>query len=161
MLQAGTATEVTGGNSSVCYAWWEWYPAVSVKIANFPFIPGDAARLLICSTGPASAYFSYTNITSKRYTSFSVTAPIGTALVGDCAEAVVERPGLGFYGILAQLPRYGENFFDETTAYTKSGASFDIGAGTTISMLADDGITIISTPEVVDTDAIRLFYSGA
>jgi len=158
VLQAGTATEVTGSASPVCYAWWEWFPDFSVAINSFPFSPGDSATLLICSTGPTTAWFSFGNLTSLQYTSFSITAPQGTTLIGNCAEAVVERPGVN--GALAELPRYGENFFDDTTAYAKSGASYDIGTGTPISMVADDGVTIISTPEIVDSDAVRMYYTG-
>jgi peptidase A4-like protein len=158
VLQAGTATEVTGGNPAVCYAWWEWFPDFSVAIPNFPFAQGDAATLLICSTGPNTAWFSFGNLTSLQYTSFSITAPQGTTLVGNCAEAVLERPGVN--GGLAELPRYGENVFDATTAYTKSGSAYDIGTGTTISMVADDGVTVISTPEVMDADAVRMSYTG-
>ena len=158
VLQAGSETDVTGFGPAASYAWWEWFPDFSVAIPNFPFAPGDAATLLICSTGPTSAYFSFGNLTSLQYTSFSITAPPGTTLVGNCAEAVLERPGVG--GGLAELPRYGENFFDAVTAYTKSGASYDVGTGTPISMVADDGVTVISTPEIVDTDAIRMSYTG-
>jgi hypothetical protein len=158
VLQAGTATEVSGSGPVNCYAWWEWFPEYSVAINNFPFAPGDAATLLICSTGPSSALFSFGNLTSLKYTSFTITAPPGTTLIGNCAEAVLERPGVG--GRLAQLPRYGSNFFDEATAYTKSGAAFELGTGATLSMVADDGKTVISKPEIVDSDAVRMEYTG-
>jgi len=160
VLQAGTSTEVTGAAAAISYAWMEWYPAPSAKIANFPFAPGDAARLLICATGPSTASCYFTNLTSLAYSSFTLTAPAGTTLVGNCAEAVVERPGLGFWGVLAQLPRFGEAFFDAASARTKSGAIVNLGTGTTVSMVADDGVTVISTPEIVDADAIRLYYTG-
>jgi peptidase A4-like protein len=158
VLQAGTETDVTGSGPATSYAWMEWFPDFSVGIANFPFAPGDAATLLICSTGPNTAWFSFGNLTSLQYTSFTLTAPQGTTLVGNCAEVVLERPGVN--GALAELPRYGENFFDAATAYTKSGATYDLGTGATISMVADDGVTIISTPEVVDSDAVRMYYTG-
>jgi hypothetical protein len=158
VLQAGTATEVTGVGPAVCYPWWEWFPDYSVVITNFPVAAGDMVSLMICSTGPTSASFSFGNLTSLQYTSFAITAPPGTTLVGNCAEAVLERPGVG--GVLAELPRYGDNFFDTTTAYTQSTVAYDIGTGTGISMLADDGTTIISSPETVDSDAIRMHYTG-
>ncbi len=158
VLQAGTETDATGSGPGTSYAWMEWFPDFSVAINNFPFAPGDAATLLICSTGPTTASFSFGNLTSLQYTSFVLTAPPGTTLVGNCAEVVLERPGVG--GGLAQLPRYGENFFDAATAYTKSGAAYDLGTGTPISMTADDGVTVISTPEIVDSDAVRMYYTG-
>ena len=158
VLQAGTASEVTG-TSVNCYAWWEWFPDFSVAIGGFPFAPGDAAALTICSTGPDSAFISFRNLTSLQGTSFSITAPAGTTLVGNCAEAVFERPRVN--GALAQLPRYGENFFDAVTANTRSGTTYSIGSGTTLSMTADDGVTLISTPEIVDDDAVRCAYTGS
>ena len=158
VLQAGTETDVTGNGPASSYAWMEWFPAYSVGISNFPFAPGDSATLLICSTGPTSAWFSFGNMTSMQYTSFTLTAPAGTTLIGNCAEAIVERPGVN--GALAELPRYGENFFDAALAVTKSGNVYDLGTGTPISMLADDGVTVISTPEIVDADAIRMYYTG-
>jgi hypothetical protein len=156
VLQAGTATDVTGVGPADCYAWWEWFPDYSVAITNFRVAAGDMVSLLICSTGPTSASFSFGNLTSLQYTSFAITAPPGTQLVGNCAEAVLERPGVG--GALANLPRYGSNFFDTTTAYTQSGTPYDIGTGAPVSMV--DGVQIISSPETVDSDAIRMHYTG-
>ncbi len=158
VLQAGTATQVTGASKAVCYAWMEWYPQFEVEISNFPFAPGDSASLLICSTGPTTASFTFTNLTSLLVTSFKLTAPAGTTLIGNCAEAVLERPGVG--GKLAELPRYGENLFNSVSAHTKSAASYTIGNATLISMLADNGTTIISTPSTLDSDSIRMQYTG-
>jgi Peptidase A4 family len=158
VLQAGTETDVTGNGPATSYAWWEWFPADSMGISNVPFAPGDAAALIICSTGPTTAFFGFGNMTSKIFTSFAVTAPDKTTLVGNCAEAIVERPTVN--GVLAELPRYGENFFDAALAVTHSGNVFDLGTGTPISMLADDGVTVISTPEIVDSDAICMHYTG-
>ena len=157
VLQAGTATEVTGTSVS-CYAWWEWFPEYSVAISNFSFATGDSGALTICSTGANTAFVSFRNLTSLQGTSFSITAPAGTTLTGNCAEAIFERPGVG--GSLAELPRYGENFFNNVTAHTKSGKSYGIGAGTLLSMTADDGTTVISTPSVLDGDSIRCLYTG-
>ena len=99
------------------------------------------------------------NLTSKQYTNFAFSAPAGTTLVGNCAEAVVERPGVG--GGLAELPRYGEVFFDDTNAYSANGLTCPIGLGTAISMVADDGVTVISAPTFeADTDAFKVSYTG-
>jgi hypothetical protein len=156
VMQAGTETDSNG----TCYAWFEWYPNFSAKIANFPVSTGDVISLVLCATSTTAAWMSIGNMTSKKYTSFSFSAPSGATLVGNCAEAVVERPTVG--GVLAQLPRYGEVFFDETTAYTANGLSCPIGLGTAISMVADDGSTVISTPIFeADTEDLEVSYSGA
>jgi hypothetical protein len=156
VMQAGTETDSDG----TCYAWFEWFPAFSVGINNFSVVPGDVVSLVLCATSPTTAWMSIGNLTSKQYTNFAFSAPSGTTLVGNCAEAVVERPGVG--GGLAQLPRYGEVFFDDTTAYSAKGLSCDIGIGTPISMVADDGVTVISSPTFEgDQDAMKVSFTGA
>ena len=155
VMQAGTETDSDG----TCYAWFEWFPNFSIGIGNFTINPGDVVSLLLCATSPTTCWTSIGNMTSEQYTNFSFSAPPGINLVGNCAEAVVERPGIG--GVLAELPRYGEVFFDDTTAYSANGLSCPIGLGTPISMLADDGATIISTPTFeADTDAFKVSYAG-
>ncbi|MGH3854368.1 MAG: G1 family glutamic endopeptidase [Pseudonocardiaceae bacterium] len=155
VMQAGTETDSDGN----CYAWFEWFPNYSIAIDNFPVIPGDVVNLVLCATSTTTAWVSIGNLTSMQYTSFSFSAPNGTALVGNCAEAVVERPSVG--GQLAELPRYGEVFFDDVTAYTANGLSCPIGIGTPISMVADDNSTVISTPTFeADTDSIKVAYTG-
>ena len=155
VMQAGTETDSDGS----CYAWFEWFPNYSIGISNFPVATGDVVSLVLCATSPTTCYTSFGNLTSKQYTSFSFSAPAGSTLAGNCAEAVVERPGIN--GSLAELPRYGEVFFDDTTAYSKNGGTFPIGLGTPISMLADDGTTVISTPTFeADTDAFKVSYTG-
>ncbi|WP_125609955.1 G1 family glutamic endopeptidase [Specibacter cremeus] len=155
VMQAGTETDSDG----TCYAWFEWFPNFSIGINNFPIVPGDVVSLLICATDSTDCFVSFGNLTSMQYTSFSFTAPAGTTLVGNCAEAVVERPGVN--GALAELPRYGEVFFDDTTAYSANGGTFPIGLGTPISMVADDGTTVISAPTFeADTDSFKVSYTG-
>jgi hypothetical protein len=155
VLQAGTESDSDG----TCYAWWEWFPAYSMAINNFPVKPGDVISLLICATSSTTAWISVANLTAKQYTNFDITAPAGTTLVGNCAEAVIERPSIN--NKLAQLPRYGEVYFDEVTAYLKGGVHFDIGTGTPLSMVADDGITVISTPTFEgNSDMLSCAYTG-
>jgi hypothetical protein len=155
VMQAGTESDSDG----TCYAWFEWYPNYSIGISNFGVVPGDVINLLLCASNSTTAWMSIGNLTSKQYTNFSFTAPNGTALVGNCAEAVVERPEVN--GAQATLPRYGEVFFDDVAAYTANGLNCPIGLGTPISMVANDGTTVISAPEVEsNTDSARLSYTG-
>ena len=155
VMQAGTESDSDGS----CYAWWEWYPNYEVAIPNFPVAFGDAITLLLCSTGASTAWMSIGNLTSKHYTSFSFSAPSGTTLVGNCAEAVMERPGVG--GALAELPRYGLIEFNDVVAYSQK-SSGPIAAGTPLSMVADDGVTVISAPdpESGDPDSFVTGYTG-
>ena len=155
VMQAGTETDSDG----TCYAWFEWFPNFSIGISNFPVVPGDVVSLVLCATSSTTEWMSIGNLTAEYYTNFSFSAPAGTSLVGNCAEAIVERPGVN--GQLAELPRYGEVFFDDTTANSANGISYPIGVGTPISMVADDGVTVISAPTFEgDTDSIKVSYTG-
>jgi hypothetical protein len=99
------------------------------------------------------------NLTSKHYTSFSFSAPAGTTLVGNCAEAILERPSVG--GNLATLPRYGLIEFNDVVAYSQK-SSWPIAAGTPLSMVANNGVTVISAPdpESGDADSFVTSYTG-
>ncbi|MEU5109303.1 G1 family glutamic endopeptidase [Streptomyces sp. NPDC021354] len=155
VMQAGTETDSDG----TCYAWFEWFPANTIQINNFPVSPGDVVHLLLCATKPTTASVFIINLTSMTYTSFSSSAPPGTFLVGNSAEAIMERSTVG--GVTSQLPRYGEVFFDDVIAGTVNGLTYPIGLGTPVLMLADDLKTVISTPIFEgDTDALKVSYTG-
>src|SRR5208282_5979057 len=95
VLQAGVEQDETcanGQSNTSYYAWWEWFPASSIRIDNFPLRPGDAISCLICVNSQTSAQFFFTNQSQNVHTSFNVTASGTTSLAGNCAEWVVERP---------------------------------------------------------------------
>jgi Peptidase A4 family len=155
VMQAGTETNSDG----TCYAWFEWFPAFSIAIPNLPVVPGDVVSLLLCATSSTTAAAIMSNLTAGYYLGFGFSAPPGVALAGNCAEAIVERPGVN--GQLAELPRFGEVFFEDTTAFSASGAAYPIGTGTPISMVADNGTTVLTaTSFEADTDAIEVTYTG-
>ena len=119
VMQAGTETHVTKFGfftSTDVYAWWEWYPAGEVRISNLPVSPGDLMYCLICtdalSTAKATVYFS--NQSTGVGTRFDITAPGKTALAGNVAEWIVERPSIN--GSVANLTDYGACYFDECLA---------------------------------------------
>lgn len=150
VLQAGTESDTDGS----CLAWFEWYPNFAIAISNLPVAPGDVVSLVLCATSTTEAQMSIGNITAKKYTSFSFTAPQGTVLAGNCAEAIVEAPTVN--GQQAQLPLYGEVFFDDTVAHSDKNA-YDIGVGTPISMVAADGTTVLSAATLeANTDSIKV-----
>jgi hypothetical protein len=155
VMQAGTETNSDGH----CYAWFEWYHDYQKKIKNFPVSPGDVVFLVLCALSSTEALYGIINLTSEFVTGCTFSAPEGTTLVGNCAEAIVERPTVN--GNLAELPRYGEVFFDDTTAFSAQGMEYKIGLGTAVSMVADDGVTVISAPTFeADTDAFKVSYVG-
>jgi hypothetical protein len=156
VLQAGTESDADGTHQ----AWFEWWPDNEHVIANLPVAYGDTMYLVICCAGGGSstAFVSFANITSKVSTSFTMTAPGGTTLKGNCAEAIVERPT--FNGTRTQLPRYGLVDFNDVTALSIK-QQWGLGTGTPVTMVNDSG-TPISAPllESGDPDSFVCVYEG-
>jgi hypothetical protein len=95
VVQAGTEADATcsGGNTYVdTYAWYEWYPASTYELMDFPAPVGGSMFVVLQAMGPTSATASFVNLQTGRYTAFAFGAPAGTTLKGDSAEWVVERP---------------------------------------------------------------------
>ncbi|HET6929186.1 MAG TPA: G1 family glutamic endopeptidase [Candidatus Acidoferrum sp.] len=171
VLQVGTTTELVDYQLQ-CFAFYQWYPLPRVKVTNLAVSPGDVVNLAICITDyfadpTPTAFCSFGNLTSRLYTSFEISGPVTPfpvrpLAIGNCAEAVVERPSLRSVGIdyRQKLPRYGEVFFDEVMAATANGVNFELGTGAPINMLEDDGTTVISKAEKIDPDSIRVSYTG-
>jgi len=106
VYQSGSSTQRT------IYPWHEWAPSGWVEITNLLISPGDMITMMVKTTGGAgstSATISFANTTSGLATSYTITAPGTTKLVGNCAEWIVETPIVG--GVLTQMPDYGEVFF--------------------------------------------------
>jgi hypothetical protein len=157
ILQAGTETDVTGSGPPSCFAWWEWFPAVSIKISNLPFAPGDIASVFLCPTGPTSARVAIANGTSRQQVVLEVTGPAGFPLVGNSAEVIIERPQVN--GQPTELPLYGESFFYLPTVNTQA-AEYELANGTPVTMFSDDGSHAISTPELLGAGHMRIFDSS-
>lgn len=117
VLQAGTETQVTKilfFTFSQVYTWWEWFPAGEVKITNLPVSPGDVMYCLICADSTTHATVSFSNQSTGVGTRFDITAPSRTALTGNVAEWIVERPTVN--GSVANLTDYAACYFDECIA---------------------------------------------
>ena len=154
VLQAGTDCDILVQNGTVykqVSAWWEWYPDYSVTISNFPVNTGDYMTCLICVIDNTSASIYLTNITSGIHTSFSITAPSGTLLQGNCAEWIVEAPTVN--GGQSALADYGATFFDESYAYTVGRVQVNAGSGDTINMVNSSNAVIsealVETPQLI------------
>jgi Peptidase A4 family len=147
VLQAGTETEIVDigfFKVSQVYPWWEWFPSGEVAITNLPVSAGDVMYCLICVNSRTTATVYLTNQSSLVTTTFSITAPKGTTLVGNSAEWVVERPTIN--GSLPNLTDYKAVYFDEGVAGL-SGAPFTIvqlNAGTPITMKGNNNASLSS-----------------
>jgi hypothetical protein len=154
VLQAGTASSFVNGSKQV-YAWWEWFPDFEVKISNFPVSAGDTLYCLICATSATEATIYLTNDSTDQHTSFSITAPSGTSLQGNCAEWIVETPSVG--GQPTTLPDYGVVYFDDGFANQKAGL-LDAFTGTPVT-LVNGSNTALSTPTLEKSELIKLTYN--
>jgi Peptidase A4 family len=112
VLQAGTEAGVQLiGQEPFYYAWIEWFPGGELEVDNFPVAPGDVIFVAVWNipgilNSPSNlGNVSLINETQQRATSLLLVAPRGTALVGNCAEWIVERPSLSD-GSLARLTNY-------------------------------------------------------
>lgn len=156
VLQAGTETDalaVGGTISRNCYAWWEWYhqgDTGSVQIDNFPVSPGDAMYCLLCVHSTTSGSFYMRNVNSGITTSFTLTAAPGVALVGNCAEWVVERPTNLASNSLSSLADYGVVYFDESQAFYAPGTpgstpgqtAANLGSGMFVTMTGNNNVSL-------------------
>jgi hypothetical protein len=160
VTQVGTVQSVSvdanGNLSKDCYAFWEWWPNSWQGITNFPVSFGDTVLGLICLDSPTEAWFSLLNVTSGIHAGFTFTAPAGTVSLENQAEWILERPGIS--GTTAQLPNFGEIYFD--SAMGGHGLDFlaDGGTDTAINMVVN-GATVATTTVETPT-LIKIAYTG-
>jgi len=123
------------------FPWHEWYPSDWVEITNLNVNPGDLISMLICTpegAGSTTAMIYFGNQTSGLATSYEITAPSGTKLVGNSAEWIVETPIVN--GQLTQMPDYGEVFFSVCEGYLGNGSVVNGGTGNNINLVQSGGV---------------------
>jgi peptidoglycan hydrolase-like protein with peptidoglycan-binding domain len=167
VCQAGIECEAYRSGTSVTrniYPWWEWFPQSEVQITNFPVNAGDMVTALLCAgpgAGATNATIYLTNRTTGDTTSVGFTAPQGTALVGNCAEWVVEAPTVS--GQQSAMADYGEVFFSVCEAFlgtiASGGTTVDGGTGDNINMTDSQG-AVVSDGNVISPKVIQCAYVG-
>jgi hypothetical protein len=163
VCQAGMICSVYQSGSSITrsiYPWHEWFPSSWVEITNLTINPGDLITMLICTpqgAGSTTATIFFSNITSGISTSYTITPPPGTKLVGNSAEWVVETPMVN--GVLTQMPDYGEVFFSTCEAYLTNGSVVNGGTGNNINLVQND--KTLSTGTLITPTIIECQYTGA
>jgi len=161
VTQIGTVQSVSadanGNLSKNCYAFFEWWPNSWQAITNFPVNFGDTMLGLICMDSPTEAWFSLLNMTSGLHAGFIFDAPSGTVSQQNQAEWVLERPAIN--GTTANLPNFGEIYFD--SAMGGHGLDFlaDGGTDTAINMVVN-GRTVATTTVETPT-LIKIAYTGS
>ncbi len=140
--------------------WWEWFPAGEVAITNLPVSAGDIMYCLICVNSTTTATVYLTNQSSGVSTSFSITAPRGTTLVGNSAEWIVERPTVN--GSVANLTDTKAVYFDEGMAGL-TGAPFtiiDLGSGMAVTMVGNNNASL-SVPTLETSQLMKVNWLKA
>jgi hypothetical protein len=153
-VQAGTDSHI----DRTCSPWLEWVPADTATISNLEVHPGDVMFLILNAISPTEASVVMGNTTSKQQVGLLVEAPVGTQLLGNTAEAIVERPESN--NALVPLAQYGKVFFDQTVAFSATGGPWNIADGVTSAMV-DDANQTISVPSFPGKpDALTVTYVG-
>jgi hypothetical protein len=154
VLQCGTGhhVNVTNGKTTTEYfAWYEWYPFGWTEITNLTVSPGDAiaasVRYLGIANGAGRATATVTNMTTGQSATVSLTPPGNTVLAGNCAEWIMERPGIN--GVLADLPEYEHISFYNTVACT---ATNTINGAQAQPITMVDGTTTLSAAALATSD---------
>jgi len=157
VLQAGTESSLIDGSRSI-YAWWEWYPDHEIAVSNFPVTAGDLIFCLIRADTTTTASIYLTNDTTAQQLAFTVTAPDGAWLKGNCAEWIVEAPSVG--GRATTLSDYGVVYFDDALAGERNGGSLDAFTGSAITLAS--GVSgadrPLSVPTMEKSRLIKLSY---
>lgn len=163
VLQAGTESDAycSGGSKSSYYsAWYEWYPFGSVRISSLPVAPGDDMFVEVWSTSSTQGYAYLVNYNTNQSVVIGFSAPSGTHLIGNSAEWVVERPGVGC--CLATLTNYISDYFSSSDASTFGGTYYYPGSAGAIAVTMLDGSGHpISYPSLLGTYGIWFQDEGS
>ena len=161
ITQIGTVQYVSsdgdGNVSKSCYAVYEWWPNTWTAIANFPVNFGDTMVGLICLESTTDAWVNLLNVTTGAHVSFDFSAPTGTSSQGNQIEWVMEHPGMT--GESAQLPNFGEIYFDSAMGGRGLDYLADAGTDTVINMV-ENNVTVATTTVETPT-LIKIAYTGS
>jgi hypothetical protein len=171
VVQGGSSSYWDGGGCGGAisyYGWVEWYPSypvLPVYCGSNPCAvgPGDDFEAITYGTaGTAEQFVFVEDVTQQWYGTFGLTYKSGPGVVGNSAEYIVERPccsGSNNY----PLGNYVWEFFNDSFAYAGAGTLFFPGNTSSktyiITMVADDGSTVISSPTFYGTAGNQGRYS--
>jgi len=147
-----------GEKATLYAAWIEWFPLDEDRISNFPIKPGQLFFVETWSTSATSGHFFIENVTEKKHTTLSLSAPKGTKLIGNSAEFITERPGVN--GGLATLTNYGSQTYTDAVAETFNNVKIDPGDSEAIEMLDNNG-KVISYPTLKSATSFEMKDKGS
>ena len=118
VFQAGVECEASTSGRTI-YPWWEWFPENEVQISNFPVSAGHVLHCVLNVISNTSGSVFLHNLNTGVATAFQITAPSGTALTGNSAEWIGERPSID--NKITNLADFGEVDFSNVSAFTHQG----------------------------------------
>jgi Peptidase A4 family len=168
LVQAGTQLSVDATGNLFWYAWWNWLAQglgiqqANVGIMNMPvqFGADFATSIWLTSPTTANVYMvtTVTGATESIALITSISAPPTVALIGGCAEWIVERP-TDLNGKLYPLANYGSVEFGAATAATTAlQGSVLAGQGSPIVMTDPTTGKILSTGKIVSGETVVCTY---
>jgi hypothetical protein len=151
--QGGTVAYCSGG-TAYYYAWYEFYPAVSVAIGSITVHPGDNISVTVAYNSATSKFMVKVQDGTHVYTKF---ASVATARESS-AECIAERPEVG--GALARLSNFGTAKYGKDytgtigCAATVGGSTGGFGTFATLSAITmvDTGGKTLATTSAMSTD---------
>lgn len=162
-FQAGVHVRVTGTNHQM-FPFWEWIAVGNghiLDITSFTVRPGDLISVILCTAqgaGSTDGTVYFLNRTTGGHASVAVSGP---ALTASTAEWSVGFPFL-WGGDASILGDYGEVFFAECQAVTKSFNIIDGGTGSKIDITSDgtaNGAVVSECNPITDT-IVQCLYVG-
>jgi hypothetical protein len=152
VCQAGVLEIVqtsANGHTTVTYeAFDEWYPAAATIIpaSSFQINPGNTIKVTVETTGAGATHatFIFDNITTGKVFDVSLTAPQGTTLQGNSAEAVVETPEWTNGNQVSQ-PLLSD-FLNSPIAFQNVKATYASGSAVSLSTAQSIGMWTDSVP---------------
>jgi hypothetical protein len=150
-IQQTVQTSAKGKTTITTYAWDEWYPAGSNQIAGFQVNPGDTVKITVDTLGAGSskASFIFQDVTTGKTVDASLTAPKGTTLVGNSAEAVVETPEF-ISGNKVSQPLLAD-FVSTPVTFQDFSALYSGGTGASLSSALSIGMVSDEVPGSIGT----------
>jgi Peptidase A4 family len=138
LLQAGIECIAEPSGATSYYAWWEWVGGgadTDEQPIPLDISPGDTIDLQIWVTSDNTANISMSSSSRPGTVAVAVKGPSGAAMLGGCAEWIVEAPTVD--GNLAHLPRFDPITISSAMAWDGNQTTLFAGSGTPLNLISD------------------------
>jgi hypothetical protein len=164
ILQTGTTQQITYGDSTSTFAWFEWFPVPPCTLSNLAVSPGDVMYGLICIDTSSEARIYLGNMTTGQLVSFVKDGSSeGLSVEGQSAEWILECPTDLKSGDFDLLTKFGDIYFDNCLAGTNGpdGPQTVLGGGYANLIMegtADGNFFPIAAPLSLNDRAFKVQY---